>query len=107
GADIALERHVERIEPHDRFGPLMDMLMPGPRRREDEIALLHRTSLAIDDRGRARALEYETQGIHRMAVRSRLLARKQNLDVGRRRPLGLLIVLMFSYGRDELQHPPF
>ena len=85
----------------------MDVLMPGPGRREDEIALLHRTRLAIHDRGRARALEHETQGIHRVAVRSRLLARQQNLDVGRERPRGLLLVLLVRYRRDELQHPPF
>src|SRR5262249_48699563 len=42
-----------------------------------------------------------------MAVRSRLLARQQNLDVGRERPGGLLLAFMFRDGRDELEHAPF
>ena len=85
----------------------MDMLMPGAPRRENEIALLHWTRLAVHDRGRSRALEHEAQCIHRVAVWSRLLARQQDLDIGGERPRRLLLVLMFRYGRDELQHAPF
>ena len=82
----------------------MDMLVPGPCRCEDEIALLHGTGLSIHDRDRTRALEDEAQSIHCVPVWARSFARQENLNIGRERPRGALLVLVF--GRDELQHAP-
>ena len=102
-----LERHVERIEPDDRAAALVNVLVPGPGRREDQVALLHRTGLAVDDGGRAGSLEHEPQRVHGVAMRPRLLARQQDLDVGGERARGLLLVLALGNRRHELQHAPF
>ena len=101
-----VQRHVERIEPDDRVGALMHVLVPGPGRREDQIALVHPTRLAVDDGGRARAFQHEAQRVHGVTVRARLLARQQHLEIGADGFRGLPPFVLVVARRDELQHPP-
>ena len=84
GAEIAMQRRVERVEPDDRLVAAVHVLVPGPARRDDEVAFLHRAVLAVDDGGGAVAFDHEAQRIHGVAVRPRLLAGQQDLQRGRR-----------------------
>ena len=84
----------------------MGMLMPGPGRGEDQIALLHRARLAVDDGARARAFQHEAQRIHGVTVRPRAFARQQHLDGSGERLRRLRSFLLDPRRRDELQHPP-
>ncbi len=88
GAEVAMQRHIERVEPDDRARAAMLMRMPGPARRDDEVAFVHQAFFAVDDRVGAVALEHEAQRARRMAMRSRDLAGLQDLQrrgQGRRR----------------------
>ncbi len=87
-AEIAMQRHVERVEPDDRARAAMLVRVPGPARRDDEVALVHQAFLAVDDGVGAVAFEHEAQRARRMAMRPRDLAGLQDLQrrgQGRRR----------------------
>ena len=102
-----MQRRVERVEPDDRRIAPVDVLVPGPARRDDEVAFLHRAVLAVDDGRRAGAFDHEAQRVHGVAMRPRLLAGQQDLDVGGEGARGLLLVLALGDRRHELQHAPF
>ncbi len=82
GAEIAVQRRVERVEPDDRRVAAVHVLVPGPARRDHEVAFLHRAVFAVDDGGGAVAFDHEAQRVHGVAVRPRLLAGKQDLQRG-------------------------
>ena len=83
GVEEIVHRNVEHIDPNDPLAALVDMLMPRPARRQDHVAALHRTRLAVDHRDRAAAIEHEAQRAHGVAVRPRPFARHQDLKVDR------------------------
>ena len=103
GAEIAVERRVERIHPHDRAAAFMDVLVPGPARRDDEIAFLHQAALAVDDGVGALALDDEADRVHGVAVRARGFSRQEDLQRGREicRGAGRGVV---GFGIDEGQN---
>ena len=82
---------VEAVEPEHRLIGLVGMIVPGHRRRDDEIAGLHRGLLAVDGGEGALALEYEAQRRLAVPVGRRDFARHHELDAGveRGRDLGL------------------
>ncbi len=61
------------------------VIVPGPGRRDDEIAGVHRRALAIDGGIGAAALDHKTQRRLRVAVRRRDLARQDQLQPGEQR----------------------
>ena len=105
GAEIAVQRRIERVEPHDRRAALVHMLVPGPARRDDEIAFRHRAALAVDHGRGAVALDHEAQRVHGVAMRPRRLARHQDLQCGRqiRGGAGRVAVRL---GIDQREHAP-
>ncbi len=105
GAEIAVQRGVEHVEPNDRRVAAVDMFVPGPARRNDEIAFLHRAVLAVDNRRGAAAFDHETQRVHGVAVRARFFAGFEDLQ--RRREVGGGAAGAVGAVRiDEAQHPP-
>src|SRR5256886_12221185 len=45
--DAAYERDVETVEPHDRLAPVVAVIVPAHRRRDDQVARLHRALHAV------------------------------------------------------------
>jgi hypothetical protein len=82
GAEIPVQLRVEDVEPHDRLRAFVDVLVPGPARREHEITDGHRTRFAVDDRRGALAVEDEADRVHRVPVRSGGLTRREDLQTG-------------------------
>jgi hypothetical protein len=79
------ERHhwnIEPVQPHDRIGSRIAVVVPGPRGRDDEIARVHRHALAIHRGVRARAFDDEAQRGLRMPVARRDLAGQDQLQPG-------------------------
>ena len=84
GVEKTQHRNVEPVEPdHRRIGlHLADMavVMPGPARRDDEVAGFHLRALAVYCRERAVPLNDEAQRALRMAVAGRDFARHDDLQ---------------------------
>ena len=77
-----MKRHVERIQPDDARLAGMGVFMPSASRRQDQIALVHRTDLAVD-RGRAvAAFQHEPQRVRGMAMDPRGFPRQKDLNAG-------------------------
>ena len=76
------DRHIESVEPHHRLISRVAMIMKCPRRRNDEIARMHRDLLAVDRRVGPLALNNETQGRGRVPVAGGYLARQDQLQAG-------------------------
>ena len=105
GAQEADQRHVEHVEPNRRLPAFVAMLVPRPRRRDDEVARSHVAALARDGRISVLAFDDETQRRGRVAMRARELAGQDQLQagierVGREMPAGESWVL-------EHQHAAF
>ena len=79
GLVIMQHRPVGAVEPDDRRVAGIDMIVPAPARRRDQIARLHRQRLAFDDRGGAMPFDDEADGAHRMTMRGRELAGANHL----------------------------
>jgi hypothetical protein len=62
------QRHIQAVGPDHRFAALVDMLVPGPLGRANEIAGLHDHLLAFDVGVGSLTLKHETKSRHRMAV---------------------------------------
>ena len=60
-------RQIERIEPDHRPVAFMAMLVPQQRRRENQIAALHRQLFAVDDGVAALAFHHEAHRARRSA----------------------------------------
>ena len=60
------DRDIESIEPDDRHVAGISMIVKRPRRRDDEIAGMHRRALAVD--GRIRAVAFDDKAQRRLAV---------------------------------------
>ena len=82
GVEEADQRNVEAVEPDDRIGAVVAVVVEGPRRRDDEVAVAHRRPLAVDRGVRAFAVENETQRRLGVAMRRRDLARQDQLQPG-------------------------
>src|ERR1700751_3762444 len=76
------DRNVEPIEPKNRVAAGIAVIVPGPRRRNDEVALMHDRALTIDGRVGAFALENETKRGLGVTVSRRDLARHDQLHAG-------------------------
>ena len=61
---------------------LVPVVVPRHRRRDDEVAVVHRRPLAVDGRVRAVALEHEAEGALRVPMRGSDLARQHELHPG-------------------------
>jgi hypothetical protein len=61
------------------------MVVPGHRRRDDEVARLHRGALAVDGGVGALAFEHEAQRRLAVAMRRRNIARDDHLNAGKQR----------------------
>src|SRR6516164_1262246 len=85
------DRNVEPIKPKNRVAARVAVIVPGPRRRNDEIALMHDRALTIDGRVGAFALENETQRGLGVTVSRRDLTGHDQLHAGVKigRDLGL------------------
>ena len=71
---------VEAVHPYHRL--VAWVVVPGPRRRDDEVTRVHRGALAVDRGVRARALDDEAQRRLRVAVARRNFAGKDELQPG-------------------------
>ena len=76
------ERDVQPVEPDHRRGRLVAVVVPGPARRDDEIARLHGRLLALDRGVGAAAFDDEAQRALGVAVRRSHLARHDELQPG-------------------------
>ena len=56
--------------------------MPGPRRRQHEVTLVHGTTLRVDRRHGAAARHHEADRLHAVPVRPRSFAWQQGLQTG-------------------------
>src|SRR5208282_2689994 len=78
------ERDVEAVHPHRGLVAAgMDVAVPAPAGREDEVARFHRHPVPVDDHAGAAAREPEPHGGDGMGVHGCLLAGEEHL-VGRR-----------------------
>ena len=78
------ERDVEAVHPYHGFVAAgMDVAVPAPAGREDEVAWFHRHAVSVDDHAGAAAGEPEPYGGDGMGVDGCLLAGEEHL-VGRR-----------------------
>ena len=82
GVEEAHQRDVEPVEPDDRIVAVVAVVVEGPRRRDDEVAVAHRRALAVDRRVGAFAVEHEAQRRLRVAMRRRDLAGQDQLQAG-------------------------
>ncbi len=62
------------------------MIMPGPARRSNEVAFSDFERLALDDEPRAMAFENESNGARHVAVRQRVFARFEHLQIQNQSP---------------------
>ena len=76
------DRDVQPVEPEHRLVRLVPVVVPRHRRRDDEVAVVHRRPLAIDGRMRAVAFEHEAQRALRVPVRGSDFARQHQLHAG-------------------------
>src|SRR5436190_2687943 len=74
--------NVEPVQPENRLVALIAMVMPGPGRRDDEIALVHDGPLDINRRVRSGTLQHETKRALHMPMRRRDLAWQHQLHAG-------------------------
>ena len=86
-ADVVLlrERDVEPVNPRHRLVGRVVVAVEMPARRQQEIAAAHAHRIAVDDGPHAFALDHEAEGVLRMAMLGRGLARPQILDGGPQR----------------------
>ncbi len=82
GIEQAHDRNIEPVHPHHRPVALVAVVVPGPRRRDDEVARLHDRPLAIDGRVGARTLDHEAQRRLAVPVRRRHFAWQDELKPG-------------------------
>ena len=82
GVEELDDRDVEAVEPEHRLVGLVAVVVPRHRRRDDEVAVVHRRPLAVHGRVRAVAFEHEAQGALRVPVCGRDLARQHELHAG-------------------------
>ena len=82
GVEEAHQRDVEAVEPDHRLVAVVAVVVEGPRRRDDEVAVAHRRALAVDGRVGALAVEHQAQRRLAVAVRRRHLARQDQLQPG-------------------------
>jgi hypothetical protein len=68
GVEELHDGDVQPVEPEDRRVAGVAVVVPGHRRRDDEVALVHGGPLAVDGGVGAAALEHETQGGLRSAA---------------------------------------
>jgi hypothetical protein len=80
GAEVLVQRHIERIEPDDRVRPFVGVRVPRHAGRDDEVALAHPAVLAVHHRGGAGAFEHEPQRIGGMPMGPRIFARHEHLQ---------------------------
>ena len=74
--------NVETIQPKDWLVARISMIVPGPGRRDNEIALVHDGPLAIDRGVRSGTLQHEAQRALCMPMRRRDLTRQHKLHTG-------------------------
>ena len=74
GVEKLHDGNIEPVEPEDRLVALIAVIVLGPWRRDDEVALVHDRALAVDGRIGAGALQHETKRALRVPVRGRGLA---------------------------------
>ena len=82
GGEGLHDADVEAVHPYHRLVAGIAVVMPGPRRRDDEITRPHRGALAVDRGVGARALDDEAQRRLRMAVARRDLGWQDELQPG-------------------------
>ena len=97
------DRDVEPVEPEHRLVGLVAVVVPGHRRRDDEVAVVHRRAFAVDGGVGAVALEDEAQRALAVPMCGRDLARKHQLDAGVE--VGRDLRLAAQAGILEDQHP--
>ena len=77
-------RNVQPVKPHHRlrhaFNAVIAVIMPVPRRRNDEVSGMHRGALAADRRVRTLAIDDEAQRRLHVAMRRRDLAGQDQLQ---------------------------
>lgn len=61
-------RQIQTVQPDHGTGSVFAMVMPVPRRREDDIALLHLDALAVDGGESALAFDDEAHGERDVAM---------------------------------------
>ena len=76
------DRNVETVEPYHRHIARIAMIVERPRRRDDEIARMHRRALTIDRGVGAFALDHHAQRGLGVAMAGRNFARKDELQTG-------------------------
>ena len=82
GVEEAHQRDVEAVEPDHRLAAVVAVVVEGPRRGDDEVAVAHRRALAVDRGVGAFAVEHQAQRRLGVAVRRRHLARQDQLQAG-------------------------
>ena len=111
------DRDIQTVEPEHRRRALVAVVVPGHRRRDDEVAVVHERAFAVDGRVRAVALEDEPECALGVPVGGRDLARQQVLHrdrdgvaSGALRHAGVVEAqdapLGAAAGRHELRRPP-
>ena len=92
-AEELAEGIVECVQPDHRRRAKMTVVVPGPARRENEIAGMHRDALALDRGVGAFALDDEPQRIRRVPVRGSDLAGLDHLMLGPRERLHIVGII--------------
>ena len=82
GVEEADHGNVQAIEPHHRRVGFVAVVVPGPARRDDEVARPHGRALAVHRGVGAGAFDDEAQRALRVAVAGRHLAGKDQLQAG-------------------------
>ncbi|KWF32772.1 hypothetical protein WL86_29905 [Burkholderia diffusa] len=86
GIEFVDERNIEAIQPYDRLSPFggrrISVVVPRPRRSDDEVARLHGRAFTIDRSPCAFAFYDEAQRRLRMTMTGGDLARKNQLESG-------------------------
>ena len=80
GAEMIDQRHVEAVEPDHHAIGFLAVVVPGPGRRDDEVAGVHVDALAVHGGVGALAFDDEAKRRLRMPVRRRDLAALDGLD---------------------------
>ena len=82
GVEQAHHRDVEPVQPHRRRVAHVAMVVIGPRRREDEVARVHRRALAVHGGVGAGRFQHEPDRRLRVPMAMRDLARQDQLQAG-------------------------
>ena len=82
GIEETHDGNVQTVEPYHRLVAQVAMVVPGPGRRDDEVAAAHRRAFAIDRGVGTLAVQHQTQRGLRVAMGRRHFARHDELQAG-------------------------